>query len=486
MITCPECGQQLPDGTRFCTSCGQACNRTARRVQQRNQMDAAQTMPASWDGTPRTSAQSAQAYDAQDSRAAYSSQQTQFIPPQERPYADRNAQVGYAQTPLVSQPSTGRTAEAFVPAYAPGAAQQASAAAAASGGTAQQAKSRRTAIIAAVIAAVLIVVVVAVAAWTSRANSEAQYNAEHADRHVTFALDMPGYDKKSDSPVPVRISGTNLDGVQVDEVRFITPDEPTISLQQGSYTVSVAASPLLSNGTMYAVPTDLIDVQVREQDLSGGDLNWTFTAVEPKDITDEQIEQSYQYAIESGMDATAADALRQGVIDARQAALDKQAAEDQAAADRAAAEAEQRAQEEAAASARHFDDGCVALDVPDFWVGNYTSATYDHTSGVFHTEFYLPNSNFMLLRIDGMDGDLSTYGATYMNSATEIWNSTHGGSDYSDADLDWALYLQTGGAITRDDVLACGSGTSAEALGEQYIGSFMDNNISPTVTTSQY
>ncbi len=450
-------------------------------------MNAAQTMPASWNGSARTSAQPTQAYGSQGEAGAYGSQQTtQFIPPEERRYADRNSQVGFGETPLVSQPSSGRTAEAFVPAYAPQAAQQASVAAAAAGGTAQQAKSRRTAIIGAVIAAVLIVVVVAVAAWASRANQEAEYNAGHAERHVTFALDMPGYDEKADSPVPVRISGTNLDGVQVDEVYFITPGKPTINVQQGSYTASVAASPLLSNGTIYAVPDELIDVQIREQDLSGGDLNWSFSTVEPTQITDEQIQESYQYAIDSGMDASKADSLRQAVVDARQAALDKQAAEDQAAADRAASEAEQRAQEEAAASARHFDDGYVALDVPDFWVGNYTPATYGHTSGVFHTEFYLPGSDFMLLRIDGMAGDLSSYSATYMNSATEIWNSYHGGSAYSDADLDWALYLQTGGAITRDDVLACGSGPSAEALGESYIGSFMDTYISPTVTTSQY
>ena len=482
MINCPECGQELPDGTRFCTACGQACNRTARKVQQRTQMNVAETMPATiWDSR----AQTARVDGSQQVTQAYSQQPTMQMPQQQ---AARNAgsTPGNSQTPFVSPPHTGRTADAFVPAYAPSAAQQASAAAAAAGTTSQQVQGRRTAIIAAIIAAVLIVVVVAAAAWTSRANREATETAEHADRYVTFALDAPGYAEGKDSPIPVRISGTNLDGAQVDRVYYITPKNPTIGVQQGSYTASVPASPLLSSGTLYEVPQDLIDVQIREKDLSGGDLNWTFTEMEPVDITDEQLDAAYENALASGMQTDKVDALREGVVSARQSALDKQAADQQAAADAAAAQADSMAQEEARANARNFDDGYVALDVPDFWQGNITYDSYGHTSGAFHTEFYVAGGSFMLLRIDGMDGDLSTYGATYTNAATEIWNSRHGGSPYSDWELEEALYLQTGGAITPDDVLACYDGYEAQALGEDYIGYFMDNNISPTVTTSRY
>ena len=482
MINCPECGQELPDGTRFCTACGQACNRTARRVQQRAQMDVAETMPAStWDSQAQTSRMNNQQQPVQP----YIQQPTMQMPSQQVAH-NVGSTPGYSQDPYVSAPHSGRTAEAFVPAYAPQAAQQASAAAAAAGGTGRQKQGRRTAIIAAAVAVVLIVVVVAAAAWTSRANREASDAAQHADRHVTFALDAPDYDEAKDSPIPVRVSGTDLDGAQVDRVYYITPKNATIGLQQGSYTASVVASPLLSEGTLYKVPEELIDVQIRDKDLSGGDLNWTFEKMEPLDITDEQLDSSYEYALDSGMQKDRADALYDAVSSARQSALDEQAADQQAAADSAAAQADALAEEEARANARNFDDGYVALNVPDFWQGNFTSTTYDHTSGVFHTDFYVSGGSFVLLRIDGMAGDLSTYGATYTNAATEIWNSRHGGSIYSDWELDQALYLQTGGAITRDDVLACYDGYEAEALGEDYIGYFMDNNISPTVTTSRY
>lgn len=471
MITCPECGRELPDGTRFCPSCGQACNRTSLKVQRRSQMDVAKTMPVGVAG-----AQSPGAARGQAGRDGSGTAPSGLVEP-----AGRQA-PGRFEDASSALPHTGRTAEAFVPAYAPQAARQASAAAGSAGVDGdRKRKRRRTVVMASVLGAVLIAIIVAVAAWAVGANRQAATAAQQATHDVTFRIDAPGYDPDADSPIPVRVSGTDADGAKVDAVFYLGPDDSTVQLRQGSYTASVAASPLLDGGGLYAVPDGLIDVQVREDGVSGIDSTWSFTEMEPADITDDQIEASYDAAIDSGMDASRAGELRQAVLDARQAALDEQAAEDQADADRRAAQARRQAQSQQSADANRFDDGYVSLDVPSTWLGNYEASTEGHASGAFHTEFYLAGSDFLLLRIDGTAGDLGTYDATYGNSATEIWDSAHGGSPYSQADLESALNLQTGGSLTPQDVLSCASGEEAQALGEQYIGYFMDANIAPTV-----
>ena len=55
----------------------------------------------------------------------------------------------------------------------------------------------------------------------------------------------------------------------------------------------------MANGTIYQVPGDLIDVQIRDDDLSGGDLSWSFTPVEPLDITDAAIAEQASIFVEA-------------------------------------------------------------------------------------------------------------------------------------------------------------------------------------------
>lgn len=58
-----------------------------------------------------------------------------------------------------------------------------------------------------------------------------------------------GWDTSSGaSKLPVHVTGTDLDGNDVDEVAYVDSAGDGISLVQGDYTLSVAASPLGSGG----------------------------------------------------------------------------------------------------------------------------------------------------------------------------------------------------------------------------------------------
>ena len=64
--------------------------------------------------------------------------------------------------------------------------------------------------------------------------------ATHA---VVLNLDVPGLSTSS-SRIPVRVTGMALDGESVDEVFFVGPNGDGIQLKQGTYRLSVIASPI--------------------------------------------------------------------------------------------------------------------------------------------------------------------------------------------------------------------------------------------------
>lgn len=444
MIHCPECGRQLPDGTRFCPGCGQPCNRRALHVQQRAQMSAAQTIPAE----------------------------------------DVTRVMPRAETPLVSQPFQGtvgqqnnRTGVRDIPTAGGG--YSAAAAVVTPGKESGKKGPDKKVVIAVIVAVILLIAAIGGVILKTSSDKRAAYDDAHAARQAIFTVDAPKYETGVDSPIPIRIVGTDLDGVQVDEVSYITPDNPVVSLKKGKYTATVAASPLMMRGAMYKIPTDIIELNIGESDLSGDGMNLAFEDANLADVSDNEIDEAYQLAEGADMESGRAKALRDAVLKARQDALDGQAAAEEEESRRKAQEADAKAYD----AQRTYQDEYVTMMLPGSWVGNCAgSVGYD--GNIFQTNLVVSGGSFVLLSISGVPGDFSTYSVTYVNSATEIWDQAHGASGYSEWELDQAINLQTGGALTRADVLACSSGQEAEALGEQYISSFMEANIGPTISAT--
>lgn len=64
-----------------------------------------------------------------------------------------------------------------------------------------------------------------------------------------------GYDSSTSTPIPVQIEGTDLEGNSVSTETLVGSNgaEP-ISLMRGNYTLSVTASPISEDGTMFDIP----------------------------------------------------------------------------------------------------------------------------------------------------------------------------------------------------------------------------------------
>lgn len=145
----------------------------------------------------------------------------------------------------------------------------------------------------------------------------------HQDHPVTFTIQADGYDS-GDSPIPVRITGTDLDGGSVDTTCYVSQDGTGATLKSGSYEASVVASPLTKSGALYAVPDSAISFEIpvsTDGGDSGNSLSSTaggtieLTKLDPLDQSDDVINAAYQAAIASGFDSSTADAYRQAATE---------------------------------------------------------------------------------------------------------------------------------------------------------------------------
>ena len=175
--------------------------------------------------------------------------------------------------------------------------------------------------------------------------------------NVRFSIDAPGYDSK-DSALPVEVTGTTSGGSAYDQDFFIDPGGNGVQLAPGSYSLAVKASPLLDDGNLYAVPSGTLSFEIPQAVQDGATFevpNGTIALsyASPADITNAQIDSSYDMAITSGFDKATADAYKKALVKNRdEAVAAKKAADEKAAAQAAqqaaAAEAAKKAAEEAA------------------------------------------------------------------------------------------------------------------------------------------
>lgn len=190
---------------------------------------------------------------------------------------------------------------------------------------------------AAVVAAIIIVVA---ALFTQQRN----YDNAHKPASLNFSFVIPEYDPATGSGVPVVIEGEDLDGNAVLERMAVKDASFQCEVLAGSYTVSIAGSPVNASGGIYAYPVNpvAIEVDAGSDDAAPAPVvvdDFTFTTIAPEDVTADQIEairawlEQFEYPsdeITKFVDAIAA---------SHQAALDRIAEEQRQAAEAAAAAA---------------------------------------------------------------------------------------------------------------------------------------------------
>lgn len=124
----------------------------------------------------------------------------------------------------------------------------------------------------------------------------------HQTHPVTFSVNfLVDYDS-SGSRIPVRITGTDVDGAAVDQTIFLAYSGVDVELLPGSYHAEVVGSPITAQGIIFQIPKETVDFTLGS-DLGPGEgytvpsnLAFTFMPIVPTDVTDEQVKDALDWA----------------------------------------------------------------------------------------------------------------------------------------------------------------------------------------------
>lgn len=218
---------------------------------------------------------------------------------------------------------------------------------------------RRNLMIAGVVAVALVAGGAGYAAWNGCQQEQAAAVAANAHTMMSVRIGMhaAGLDCSTGSKIPVQVSGQDSDGSSVSETLYVDEHGRGIKLLPGNYTLSIAASPIASDGTVYTVPTTKAQVTIKSdgQDLSS-QAAFKLKVPSADTVTDDQIDAAAKYAEEGGASSVAtAKVLQQAATARRDAAVN--------------AVSVQKAQAARDADARHKATDLYQLDIPVEWYG---------------------------------------------------------------------------------------------------------------------
>lgn len=218
---------------------------------------------------------------------------------------------------------------------------------------------RRNLMVAGAVAVALVAGGAGYAAWNGYRQEQAAITAAnaHTMMSVQIGVHAAGLNCSTGSKIPVQVNGQDSDGSSVSETLYVDEHGRGIKLLPGDYTLSIAASPIAADGTIYTVPTTKAQITVK---ADGQDLRdqATFKLKVPSadTVTDDQIDAAAKYAEEGGASsAAAAKILQQAAITRRDAAANAVSASE--------------AQSARDADARHKATNLYQLDIPVEWYG---------------------------------------------------------------------------------------------------------------------
>lgn len=128
--------------------------------------------------------------------------------------------------------------------------------------------------------------------------------------------EIEGYSPSTDTPLPVRVTGTTDAGEEVTLTQGMYPGEP-VTVEPGAYDATLFASPLTASGAVY-LPSNLFFSFDSGDDSAPSDTEFTFgfdlEAVDPAEVTADElaalVDEAYEAALAVGVNPDRATELR--------------------------------------------------------------------------------------------------------------------------------------------------------------------------------
>ena len=167
--------------------------------------------------------------------------------------------------------------------------------------------------------------------------------------------------------LPVHVTGTDVDGKDVDTVFYVDSDGNGIKLMQGSYSLAVAASPLGADGEIWDIPNVSVSIKLGDALKKGEKLDLRENAkfelgdpVNAVDVEPGEITMAQNYARQGGCDdedeadrlAGLASSARNGAVASYNAAVS-----------------------EASRKSRTYDGDVFTFEVPEDWGSDWDVKT---------------------------------------------------------------------------------------------------------------
>ena len=345
--------------------------------------------------------------------------------------------------------------------------------------TSQTRGRHRGALIAVIVVSVVVIVGVAVAAALVMGNRQREAAAQQAaldrartPRAVTVAVSAAGLDDIG-TAVPVSVSGTTALGEPVSQTCYVSAQGAGISVAAGTYELTVSASPIAADGTLYQLPADPLSLTVPEAgesedagaplDLSA-DVALALAPIPATDVTDDQLKQALDAANAGGCSTPErAQELYQTAMARRDQAVQER--------DRAATAAQY-----------HIVAPSYEFDLPEYWWGKVE--VEQNGDEVFVYAAGNPDQGLCSLLVDNYDtcvaGDIAN-GVVWQwqlddTRVLQLWTDRWtyligmealGEPQYlslTPEDAEKLIDLSTGGTATLDDVLAVANEQGVTAM----------------------